>query len=235
MSKGILGSIAALLVSSGLISAQVPVYNGPPPDGGQAPPPLNHMEGPGDFHPGHADAGHPGGPGDFQQGGVPGGWPPFWIRGEWLYMQIKNQPLPVPLITQSGAEYCSESVNAAMTATIMLAVTAMANDGGPTRCCMTLRSLFQLVTTYATSRANAGNPISAPTSRYALWTTVGSSGVGGRLSTMAVYSWKFPGPTPMRGCDSMSKSADRQASKRWSTLLTATIPLSRSAIVIRAC
>jgi len=52
MSKGILGSIAALLVSFRLISAQVPVYNGPPPDGGQAPPPLNHMEGPGDFHPG---------------------------------------------------------------------------------------------------------------------------------------------------------------------------------------
>ena len=107
MSKGILGSIAALLVSSGLISAQVPVYNGPPLDGDQAPPPLNHMEGPGDFHPGHADMGRPGGPGgpgDFQQGGVPGGWPPFWIRGEWLYMQIKNQPLPVPLVTQSGAE-----------------------------------------------------------------------------------------------------------------------------------
>src|SRR5438445_12022084 len=85
MSKGILGSIAAQLVSSGLISAQVPVYNGPPLDGAQAPPPLNHMDGAGDFHPGHADVGHPGGPGgpgDFQQGGVPGGWPPFWIRGE---------------------------------------------------------------------------------------------------------------------------------------------------------
>ena len=38
MSKGILGSFAALLVSSGLIWAQVPVYNGPPPDGMPAPP-----------------------------------------------------------------------------------------------------------------------------------------------------------------------------------------------------
>jgi hypothetical protein len=103
MSKGILGSVAALLVSSGLLSAQVPVPGSLAPDGPQPPPNWNPMEGPGDFHPDHGYPGQPNGPGDFQQGGIPGGWPPFWIRGEWLYMQIKNQPLPVPLITESDA------------------------------------------------------------------------------------------------------------------------------------
>src|SRR5439155_4354080 len=102
MSKGILGSIAALLASSGLLSAQVPVP-GMAPDGVQPPPAWGAVEGPGDLHSDHGYAGQPNGPGDFQQGGIPGGWPPFWIRGEWLYMQIKNQPNPTPLITVSDA------------------------------------------------------------------------------------------------------------------------------------
>ena len=93
MSKGILGSITALLVSTGLIWAQPPVVTGPMD--GALPPPNHGMDGHGDWQPN----------GDLQPGsGAFSGLPPFWIRGEWMLWHLKPMPNPVPLVTTSGPE-----------------------------------------------------------------------------------------------------------------------------------
>ncbi len=100
MSKGILGSITALLVSTGLIWAQPPVVTGPM-DG--ALPPPNHgldgqaMNGHGDWQPNGDLQPQPG-------SGAFSGLPPFWIRGEWMLWHLKPMPQPVPLITTSLAD-----------------------------------------------------------------------------------------------------------------------------------
>jgi hypothetical protein len=98
MNKGILGSIAALLVSSGMIGAQMPAPGGPPVMDGPPPAysgPYSGMDGHGDWQ-GHGDL-------QPNNGAYPG-LPPFWIRGEYMLWHLKPMQQPDPLVTSSLAD-----------------------------------------------------------------------------------------------------------------------------------
>jgi hypothetical protein len=99
MRQGILGLIAALLVSSGSVLAQPA-----PADPNMSPmPPVWGVNNGLDHGPDHGlmdrglDNGAP------PQDGGCYGCGPFWFRAEWLLWQMKDQPLPVPLVTAGSA------------------------------------------------------------------------------------------------------------------------------------
>jgi hypothetical protein len=92
MRKGILGLIAALLVNSGSVLAQ------PAPADPTMPPPSWGVN-----HNGDHGVDYQGQPQVPPEGGSSGCCSNFWVRTEYLLWRIKDQPLPVPLITAGSA------------------------------------------------------------------------------------------------------------------------------------